>query len=55
MRAASGHTWYGKNDLFGPETQFFRLRGKKESGVEESPVFHFTQEGNIIIHDKRIS
>src|SRR5262249_38796763 len=44
IRAAAGQTWYGRNDLFGPETQFFRLRGKKGSGSEDSPVFNFTQQ-----------
>jgi hypothetical protein len=46
IRAASGSTWYGRNDLFGPETQFFRLRSKKD---DESSVFKFTQQSNKIL------
>jgi hypothetical protein len=41
IRAATGETWYGRNDLFGPDTHFFRLRG-------ESPVFYFRQAGRTI-------
>ena len=25
VRAASGNTWYGEDDLFGPNTAFFKL------------------------------
>jgi hypothetical protein len=52
IRAASGQTWYGREDLFGPETQFFRLRSKKGSSLEEAPVFRFTQQGNKITGTK---
>src|SRR5262249_50757200 len=46
IRAASGNTWYGRNDLFGPDTQFFRLRSK---WGDEANVFKFTQQGNKIL------
>jgi hypothetical protein len=31
VRAATGTTWHGKNDLFGPETRFFRF-------IDQSPT-----------------
>jgi TPR repeat len=54
IRAATGQTWYGRNDLFGPDTQFFRLQGKKGSAVDESPIFQFRKEGNTI-HGMKLS
>jgi hypothetical protein len=49
IRAASGNTWYGRSELFGPDTEFFRLRGKKGSSIEETPLFQFKREGNKIL------
>jgi hypothetical protein len=44
IRAASGTTWYGKKDFFGPFTSFFRF--KNIDGSQQ--VFAFTQRGNTI-------
>jgi hypothetical protein len=49
LRVASGSTWYGREDLFGPDTRFFRLRGKRGAAVDESPVLEFKKERNRIV------
>jgi tetratricopeptide (TPR) repeat protein len=49
LRAASGDTWYGKDDLFGPGTQFFQLRSKMGAGTGDSSLLHFYQEGRQIM------
>ena len=44
VRAASGSTWYGKKDFFGPSTSFFRLQtldGRQQA-------LEFSQQGNIL-------
>jgi hypothetical protein len=43
FRAAAGQTWYGREDLFGPATQFFRLRNK--TAPLEQHVLRFYQDG----------
>lgn len=48
VRGASGHSWYGRNDLFGPDTRFFRLKDKRGEAVDEAKAFHFRQKGNVI-------
>jgi tetratricopeptide (TPR) repeat protein len=35
LRIASGDTWFGRDDLFGPNTRFFRLRAK-QGGADAS-------------------
>jgi hypothetical protein len=47
MRAATGREWYGKQDLFGPDTRFFRLRTKGKTA--DMQVFNFRRQGNKII------
>ncbi|WLA39700.1 hypothetical protein QNJ95_43830 [Bradyrhizobium elkanii] len=49
LRVASGSTWYGREELFGPDTQFFRLRGKKGATVDQSLVLEFKKERNRIV------
>jgi hypothetical protein len=44
VRGAAGETWYGKRDLFGPDTQFFKLRGK--DGTQQT--LRFWQQGRTI-------
>lgn len=46
LRVAIGYTWYGREDLFGSDTHFFRLRSKRGSGVSETPVLEFKKERN---------
>jgi len=41
IRGASGSTWYGVGDLFGPSTSFFELRGK-----DADNTFAFVRVGN---------
>ena len=48
IHGASGSTWYGKDDLFGPNTRYFRLQSKSGSDAEGSVTFHFRREGNQI-------
>jgi hypothetical protein len=43
IRGASGSTWYGTTELFGPSTSFFELR---TNGAENT--FSFTRSGNQI-------
>jgi hypothetical protein len=49
LRVASGYAWYGREELFGPDTRFFRLRGKKGAAVDESLVLEFKKERNRIV------
>ena len=49
LRVASGNIWYGREQLFGPDTHFFRLRSKKGAGVDKSPVLEFKKERNRIV------
>ena len=39
VRAASGNTWYGEDDLFGPNTAFFKLNKSADDRA-----FRFTQQ-----------
>ncbi len=48
VRAATGTTWYGKNDLFGPETRFFRFIDQSPTPTERLKVFH------LRVQDRRI-
>ncbi|MEY9880429.1 hypothetical protein [Bradyrhizobium sp. USDA 329] len=49
LRVASGSTWYGRGELFGPDTRFFRLRGKRGAAVAETPILEFKKERNRIV------
>lgn len=49
LRVASGNTWCGREELFGPNTHFFRLRTKRGSGVSETPTMEFKKERNRIV------
>jgi hypothetical protein len=44
IRAAAGSIWYGRKDLFGPNTHLFRLRSKDG----KQPNFVFSRQGNMI-------
>ncbi len=48
IHGATGNTWYGKKDLFGPNTRYFRLQSKSGSDAEGSVTFHFRRQGNQI-------
>jgi tetratricopeptide (TPR) repeat protein len=52
LRAASGDTWYGKDDLFGPGTQFFQLKAKTGVATGDSSLLRFYQEGRKIMGTK---
>jgi hypothetical protein len=54
LRAATGDTWYGREDLFGPRTQYFRLRNKDNSAKSEATTLQFRREGRTI-HGATIS
>jgi hypothetical protein len=54
IRAATGATWYGKKDLFGPDTRFFRFADKSPTPTERLKVFHFRMQGRQIIGVKVI-
>jgi hypothetical protein len=47
-RAATGKTWYGKTDLFGPETIFFRFIEASPTPAERLKVFQFSVQGRQI-------
>ncbi|WP_157785798.1 tetratricopeptide repeat protein [Bradyrhizobium liaoningense] len=49
LRVASGSTWYGREELFGPDTRFFRLRGKKRTTIDQSLVLAFKKERSRIV------
>lgn len=49
LRVAAGNRWYGREELFGPDTRFFRLRGKRGAAVDESPILAFKKERNRIV------
>jgi hypothetical protein len=51
MRVASGYTWYGKDDLFGPTTKFFRLRSRGRNSTE-SHSLDFVRKGNQLLGHK---
>jgi tetratricopeptide (TPR) repeat protein len=48
FRAATGNEWYGREDLFGPNTRFFRLRAKKGAAVDTQQKLEFRKERNRI-------
>jgi hypothetical protein len=48
FRAASGDIWYGREHLFGSNTVFFRLRGKKGETQQDTHILRFTRSGNSI-------
>jgi hypothetical protein len=54
IRAATGTTWYGKKDLFGPDTRFFRFIDKSPTPTERLKVFHFRVQGRQIMGVKVI-
>jgi hypothetical protein len=43
LRIASGDTWFGRNDLFGPDTRFFRLRAKQGAADVSMERLQFTR------------
>lgn len=49
IRLALGSTWYGRDDLFGPETRFIRLRSKRGHDEKAYLTLAFRKEGNQII------
>jgi tetratricopeptide (TPR) repeat protein len=49
IRAAVGTIWYGRKDLFGDKTSFFRLR--RSDGKPQVFVFH--RQGNVV-HGRKI-
>src|SRR5262249_23760340 len=49
IRCAGGEIWYGREHLFGPDTQFFRLRTKVGAVRDEFQVFRFYREGSKIM------
>jgi hypothetical protein len=49
IRAASGTTWYGKDHLFGPNTQFFRFQQKGSTGPDGAVVLNFKQQRNQLL------
>ncbi|MGY3485441.1 hypothetical protein ACVW1C_003324 [Bradyrhizobium sp. USDA 4011] len=48
FRAASGNEWYGREDLFGPSTHFFRLRPKNGASGDAQQTLQFRKERNRI-------
>ncbi len=49
LRVASGYSWYGREELFGPNTRFFRLRGKRGTSVDGPMVLEFKKGRNRIV------
>lgn len=49
FRAATGNEWYGREDLFGPNTGFFRLRPKKGAIADAPQTLQFRKERNRIV------
>ena len=49
FRAATGNEWYGREDLFGPNTHFFRLRHKNGTAVEAQETLQFRKERNRVL------
>jgi hypothetical protein len=43
---ASGHVWYGRDELFGTQTRFFRLHSRTNEA--DPQVFQLRQKGNTI-------
>jgi hypothetical protein len=52
LRGASGQTWYGRNDLFGPYTQFFQLRPRDGKAENDASLIRFTSNGRQIMGAK---
>lgn len=48
FRAATGNEWYGREDLFGPNTGFFRLRTKNGATVDAQQSLEFKKERDRI-------
>ncbi|MEA2839098.1 MAG: hypothetical protein QOF41_428 [Methylobacteriaceae bacterium] len=46
LKAAIGHTWYGREHLFGPDTQFVRMQAK---GSNRPHIYTFRREGNKLM------
>jgi hypothetical protein len=46
IRGASGDTWYGEKNLFGPSTSFFVLRRSTGASFAGDDEFQFTLTGN---------
>lgn len=49
LRVASGDTWYGRQELFGPRTRLFRLRNKNGTALDETQLLQFRKERNQIV------
>lgn len=49
LRLAAGDAWYGRHNLFGPDTRFFRLRNKRPAGTDTLFTLTFRREGNRVI------
>src|SRR5262249_37883917 len=46
LRAATGATWYGRKDLFGPGTSFFRVKAKGTGS--DAGILNFYTQGRTI-------
>ena len=46
LRAATGATWYGRKDLFGPSTGFFRMKAK--GAGSDANILNFYSQGRTI-------
>jgi hypothetical protein len=49
LRAAAGNEWYGREDLFGAHTHFFRLRPKADAADGVQQMLQFRKERNRIV------
>jgi hypothetical protein len=49
FRAATGNEWYGREELFGPNTRFFRLKPKSGAAADVQPTLQFRKERNRIV------
>jgi tetratricopeptide (TPR) repeat protein len=49
FRAATGNEWYGREELFGPSTRFFRLKPKTGAAVDARQTLQFRKERNRIV------
>jgi len=48
VRVATGESWYGLDELFGPNTHYFRLLDKRISVENEAHSLVFRSEGRTI-------
>lgn len=49
LRVASGDTWYGRQELFGPRTKFFQMRNKNGMLLGENQFLQFRKERDSIV------